>query len=214
MIRSFRIMVGTVKAYVIMSAVIVGAAAVLGAVNKLIDLDWLNAFLSEAFPTISVIMLATCSIVVVLGVFNTNNPEGGGYKYYHSLPNSAVHFQNAVFFANVLTAVMTAAYMAVAAVFFGAETALFAAGVSLFSVGLMNFLGYTKSPLSKMIPLCIAGGMAGAFASGFAAGFADGAEIEVSLRVFAVIGAMILAFYLAGAVYAVLKARTAWRREI
>lgn len=208
MIRSFRILAGTVKQYVIIFSALIGGIAAAGAVNKLVRVDWLNGFLNNAVRLIASMAMAVFLIVVLLGVYNMNSPEATGYKYYHSLPNSAELFKDAVIFANVGAVVITAACAVLLAVFFEVGNALFAAAVSLFGVGIMNFLGHLKSLFAKMLSLVLVG-----CTGGFSMGFADGAEIEVSLWVYAVIAAVSAAVYIAGTVFAAVRAKTVWERE-
>lgn len=209
MIRSFRIMAGTVKAYLIMFAGLIGGIVVIGVVDRLAKSEWLSGFINGAVPVISAITLPTFVAVTVIGVFNTNSPDVAGYKYYHALPNSAEHFRSSILFANLSGVVMTAAFMAVVALFFKAETAVCAAAVTLLTTGILNFMGFTNSLWTRMIPLGIAGGMGGAFCMGFV----DGAEYTIALSVFAVMAAVSAAVFAAGVVFAVVKAKSAWESE-
>lgn len=202
-------MVGTVKAYVIMFAGLLGGIAAIGVINRLVNLEWLSGFVSTAVSVISTVTLPTFTAITLIGTFNTNNPEVAGYKYYHALPNSAGHFGSSILFSELLGGAMTAAFVAVTALFFRADLAMCTAAVSLFAMGMVNFMGYTNSLWAKMIPLCVAGGMGGAFFSDFV----DGAELAESFTVFAVMTAVSAAVFTAGVVFAVVKARSAWESE-
>lgn len=218
MIRSFRILAGTLKLYFIMYTVIFGGTAVLGAASKLVTLDWLNITISGLAPMVSAIALETCALVTALGVFNINCSESTGYKYYHSLPNSAECFRDSLILVNLWTVLMTAVYAALAMAFFGVRFAMFAAGATLLAMGVLNFLGHLQSLWGKTIPLVIAGAMIGGFTSGFADELADGADAAVytvfSFETLAIVIAVAFAVYIAGALFTVLKAKSAWEREV
>lgn len=209
MIRSFRILVGTVKQYVKMFSVLIGGMAVIGVIDKLVKYEWLSGIISGFVPVFSAITLPTFTLVTLIGVFNTNSPETIGYKYYHSLPNSAEHFRNSVIFTNVLAVVILAAFMAVVALFFNAETAMCAAAITLFTTGIMNFMGYTKLLWLKLIPL----GLAGGFAGGFGMGFSAASEITIEPSFYVVMLGVSAAVFAAGVVFAVVKAKSAWESE-
>lgn len=207
-VRSFRIMVGTVKQLVVMYAVLLAGTLVLGVVYKFAGSSDLGLALSTAVPFVSVLYSAVIVLVTASAVFNMNYPAAIGYKYYHSLPASAELFQNSVILMNVFSFVMIEAYLIILAVFFGAWSMLLAAGSTLLAMGLMNFLGYAKSPYVRMLPFIIAGSLTGAFMTGLAVGDAP----ELGGFAIAVIEAICVVIFAAGMMYAILRAKSAWER--
>lgn len=208
--KSFRVMAGTIKQYVIMFIVAVGVTALFGLVRKFAVNEFVTGFIDGFVPLFSIIAVTVSCMVASVGVFGANFPSAAGYKYYHSLPNSCELFRRALIFSDILAIESLVMYAAVVAAFFGLEFMLFTMSVGAFCIGLMNFFGHGRSPFTKIIPFVVAGGLVG----GFYTGVMEEGELSFSPLLIAILVSVAAALCVSGIAFAVLRAQKAWEREV
>lgn len=207
--KSFRVLSGTIKQYVILFAVSVGVTAALGIVRIFATKDFVVGFIDGFIPFFATVSVTTSCMIGSMGVFGANSPLAPGYKYYHSLPNSYELFRRALIFSDILAIVWLILYSAVTAAFFGWEQVLFTLGAGAFCIGLLNFFGHSKSPFAKMMPFVVAGG----FAGGFATGVSEKNGSELPSMLIPIIMSAAVAVCVSGIAFAVFRAKKAWERE-
>lgn len=209
MIRTFRILSGTIKQYVVPFAVAVGVTVVLGLVKAFAANESVTDFIDGFVPLFSIVAVTVSCMIPPMGVFNANSTLAPGYKYYHSLPNAYELFRKALIFSNIVAIASMALYSAVGALFFSMNFALFTIGAGAFCIGLLNFFGHGKSPFAKLMPFFVAGG----FAGGFATGGSEGNGFKLTPLFIAILLSAAAAVCVSGIVFAVLRAKKAWERE-
>lgn len=138
-------------------------------------------------------------------IFNTNIKSAAGYRFFHSLPNSAAMFRNAVITANVFLIAYSVVFTLVESLLFREFAAMFAA-FALFILGWINLFGNISNLMASVIPIFVIG-----FAYGFLDGFFEdeGKPAEVYLAVFAAAAV----FCVFGVLYSVLRAKKRWERN-
>ncbi len=213
MIRSYRIFTEEkqFKKNIIVFAVLLVLTAAFGIINKCFDFGGFNRFITGFFPIFIVCMLPSLSITTLAIVYNANSPDQpNGYKYLHSIPNSARHFQNAVIFGNIFSLIVVLSDCAVLAVFFG--DALQMATLMLFGLGFLNFTAYIKNVIFRILPLVIVGSIVG-FYVGVSQDVAEDGEHADFTGFFTIAAIVAAVIYIAGTAYAVLHAKRAWNKE-
>ena len=211
MIRSYRVFVGKtmLREYGIFVGALLAVTAAAGIVRKNVSVEWLSGFIDGAVPFFASIAAPVCSAVSLIEIYNANVPsQPAGYKYFHSLENSAERFRYAVIFGNILSLAALVCLSSAVLVFFGAENMTAVIFFAFFAVGAMNFLGYTRTIWSRIILMIILG---------FAAGMLEGLRGEddpAGMPLFlTVIGIVSAAVYLGGLIFSITKAKTAWIKE-
>lgn len=225
-IRSFRTLVArsTIKQEIYMVTVfftIFAACAV--SLRFLEDGSDLKSFMLGVAPMISVLIPIT-SITLLQQIFNCNNPIIPGYKYFHSISDSAAKFRRGIMVGNIIALVITALNWIIVSIFSqfvpgsGAETFyssmnIFAPCLSLAMIAIVNFTGFWRSTLARLLfilPACAAGGFVGGFSAGYededAAVFSAGGIVAVVL---AVCGAAAVG----GMIFSALNAEKQWNKE-
>ncbi|MGN1422078.1 MAG: hypothetical protein ACI4XA_01755 [Oscillospiraceae bacterium] len=172
-ISSFRIFaVGITKRAAI---TLVAFAAVQAACNLIVLFvgreSSLGDFLRGFTPMMS-LLAPICGVMVVNTIFSFNHPITTGYKYFHSLSDSAAKFRRAVIVGNVLSLLIVVLFSVVGVALgniadLGGIQYLMPA-FDICMIGLVNFMGYLKSMTARVlavIPMCMAGGFVGGFLS-------------------------------------------------
>lgn len=209
MIRSYRIFVGKVqiKRYAIFELTVVVIIAA-GIVNKAASVERLNSVINGVAPLLCAGFFPLGFIILLAVIYNINIPEQPcGYKYFHSLENSALHFQNAILFHNTVSAAAILCFFAVMTFFFVPNAMLIMAWFVFLALGMMNFLGHTRSVWCVLVPHCLVGMSVGFYASAHDEGV-FGSEMFMT-----VLGSVSTAVYIAGTVFAIARARAVWEKE-
>lgn len=226
-IRSFRTLAAysTVKNCVILLAVCFVVFSASTASLVLLEengIAW--AFMSGFAPMMS-ILIPISSITLLQNIFNCNNQMFWGYKYFHSISDSAAKFRRAIMVGNVIALVTTALNWAVVSIFsqlavssgvesFYNSMNIFAPWLALIMIAVVNFTGFLKSALARLLfilPACAAGGFIGGFSAGYED--ADPAEYSVNGTVAAVALAVGAAVAAGGIVFSALNAEKQWNKE-
>lgn len=211
MIRSYKMFVGKtmLREYGIFVGVLLAVTAAAGIVRKTVSIEWLSGFIDGAVPFFVSIAAPVCSAVSLIGIYNTNVPsQPVGYKYFHSLENSAERFRSAVIFGNILSLAALVCLSLAALVLFGAGDIAAEVFLAFFAAGAMNFLGYTRTIWSRIILMIMLG-----FAAGMFMGLRGEDAPTDMLPFITVIGIVSAAVYLGGLIFSIAKAKTAWEKE-
>lgn len=226
-IRSFRTLAArsTIKSWAIFLAVCFVIFAASTASLVLLKEDgsaW--AFMSGFAPMMSV-LIPVSSIALLQSIFNCNNQMVPGYKYFHSISDSAAKFRRAIMVGNVIALVITALNWIVVSIFsqfairsgagtFYSGINLFAPWIALAMIAIVNFTGFLKNTLARLLfvlPACAASGFIGGFSAGYED--ADPAEYSVNNTVAAVALAVCAAAAAGGIVFSALNAEKQWNKE-
>ena len=155
--------------------VIFAVIIVLGAVRIFAPIpqsagDFIDGFMYSLTYTIP----ASC-VGMNFSITNFLSPINPGYKLFHFMPDSGKRFRNALLFSSGISLAVTlavacaiGAYFSVAQTNAGRMNILFAISFVLVSLGLMNFFGFVKALLARIIILVAISGIAG-----FGCGFSD-----------------------------------------
>lgn len=209
LIKSYRIFTGkgSIKCAVIAASANVLANVILGMINKNVINESFNNFVDGVIPVISAFLLSFTGGMSVLGIFATNAPEKlAGFKYYHSLPNSARHFQNALILGNIITFIATAVYMIPAILLFDLAMVCYVVCFILLAMGFLNFFGLFNKRWGYVVSFMILG-----FAMGFGGSYFEKSEIPVAVIPFIVIGTSVI--YLFGTLFAIFRSKSVWEKE-
>lgn len=153
-----------------------------------------NWFCMCCFPVLS--------LVFPMQIYIANTPGQGGYKYFHSVGNSAERYEKAILFSNIIALAISLVAAGISLIFnstYEASMIIFSA----FALGIMNFAGHSRNIVFKIIPFVL---------FGMAYGFMSGIE-EMQSEAVTAVGIIAGAVYMGGLVYALLRAKSAWERE-
>ena len=209
LIKSYRIFTGkgSIKCAVIAASANVLANVILGMINKNVINESFNNFVDGVIPVISAFLWSFTGGMSVLEIFATNAPEKlAGFKYYHSLPNSARHFQNALILGNIITFIATAVYMIPAILLFDLAMVCYVVCFILLTMGFLNFFGLFNKRWGYVVSFMILG-----FAMGFGGSYFEKSEIPVAVIPFIVIGTSVI--YLFGTLFAIFRSKSVWEKE-
>ena len=213
MISSYRLFTEKkqLKKNIIVFAVLLVVTAAFGIINKNFELGGLNGFISGFVPIFVMCLLPSLSIVTLSIVYNANCPDQpGGYKYFHSIPNSARHFQKAVVFGNIFSLCVVFGDCAILAVFF--DDALYVTAIMLAGLGILNFTAYLKNVIFRILPLVIVGSIVGFFVGIAGSAEEDGETLDFTEYI-GIVLIVAAAVYIAGTVYSIARAKSAWNKE-
>ena len=150
--------------------------------------------------------------ILLNNLYSYNQPINPGYRYFHSISESALHFKRAIIASNIFSLCITAVF---AVISFVVDTFIMGENITLvicISVGLampgcINLLGYVKNTLLRLLvvmPICCLGG----FFFGFSSGEDD--SVTVNPIVSVIIIAVCAALYIAGFIYSVRVSEKKW----
>ena len=150
--------------------------------------------------------------MLLSNLYSYNQPINPGYRYFHSISESALHFKRAIIASNIFSLCITAVF---AVISFVVDTFIMGENITLvicISVGLampgcINLLGYVKNTLLRLLvvmPICCLGG----FFFGFSSGEDD--SVTVNPIASAIIIAVCAALYITGFIYAVRVSEKKW----
>ena len=225
-IRSFRTLAArsTIKQEIYMITVFSAVfAACATSLCFLEDGSDLKSFMLGVTPMLCV-LVPTASITLLQQIFNCNNPIIPGYKYFHSISDSAAKFRRGIMVGNIIAILITALNWIIVSIFsqfvpsggaemFYSSMNTFAPCLSLAMIAIVNFTGFFRSTLARLLfilPACVMGGFVGGFSAGYedeaAAEFSTGAITAVALAVCAAAAA-------GGIVFSALNAEKQWNKE-
>lgn len=215
-IRSFRIFAAGLTKKTLLFLVIFGL--VLAACNLLSLLlgreSSAGEFLRGFTPMIG-LMAPICGMMIVNTIFSFNHPMTPGYKYFHSISDSAAKFRRAVVTGNVITLIIVALCSALS-IFLGNIADLggiqyLMPAICVGMIGLVNFTGFFKSMTSRflsVLPMCMAGGFVGGFMSDDEMSGSD--FLAANGLAVAVIYAVCAAVLVGGMIYSTVCAERKW----
>lgn len=213
MLKSYRIFSvrSQLRQIAVYELAIAAVMTVAGIVKGHVTEQWIITLLDGFFPLIAAVMFHSAALLMLVGIYNTNAPEQpGGYKYFHSLKNSAEHFREAIVFVNVFSLLSSLYFFALMYAFFDIRYVIFLMCVSFAAIGIANLFGHSKSPYLRLFSYVIMGWLIGVFALNFK-------EEDIMIKsggFLKVFGAVSAAIYIGGWVWTVVRARTAWERGV
>ncbi|MDE6727277.1 MAG: hypothetical protein K2J80_04980 [Oscillospiraceae bacterium] len=188
---------------------VTGIMAAAGVVKKIVTVTWLITVLDGAAALLAAAMFPVAAMVMLMGLYNANAPEQpSGYKYFHSLKNSADCFRDALIFANIFSLISILIFFAVMWFFFDSRTVLYLMCFVFTAIGATNFFGHSRSIYPKIIPYTIMGFSIGIYGAMFGEEN-DPTKSDMFLTVFGVAAA---AVYIGGLIWTIARARSAWER--
>ena len=217
MFRSFRIFTGnyTIKNTLQMLGVftaIFGAMSLLSAVPVNED-SFAAGFFSGFLPGFSMFVPMTGGFLIN-AIYMYNLPITPGYKYLHSLPDSAKAYREAIMIGNLYALVMMFAALGMHSVVHVlcdlSITPIYSAAVTLLAIGCINFLGNFKNQIVRtfiMVPLFVGSG----FVFGFSAALEEDGKALPDFVLWIALGAAI-AVYIGGLVFSLAVCEKKWRR--
>lgn len=212
MIREYRIFAvkSQMSELAVFELAVTGIMAAAGVVKKTVTVAWLITVLDGAAALIAAAMFPVAAMVMLMGLYNANALEQpSGYKYFHSLKNSADCFRSALIFANVFSLISLLIFFAVMWFFFDPHTVLYLMSFVFMMIGATNIFGHSRSVFPKIIPYTIMGFSIGIYGSMFGEENAP-TRSDMFLTVFSAISA---AVYIGGLIWTVTRARSAWERS-
>lgn len=181
------------------------AAVIIGAEifsSNYIAAEWLSAAIKAFSTWFCACCFPICALIFPMQIYIVNMPVQGGYKYFHSLENSAKRYEGALLFANIISLAISLMAAGILLVFHSWQDAVMIV-VSAFALGVMNFVGHSRNVILKIIPFVL---------FGMSYGFMSEIKVMHKEAVIAV-GIITAAVYAGGLVYALLRAKSAWERE-
>lgn len=151
------------------------------------------------------IMWVTSIMYILRGVFNANLKSAPGYRFFHSLPDSAAHFKRAIITANIILIVGTAIFACLDFLLFG-NIIIMLVGLALFVLGWMNLFGAAKNFFIYAIPF---------FAVGFSAGFMNAMANDEDFpdEIKFVIFVVCVLVCVVGIAYSIINSKRLWEKE-
>lgn len=209
MIRSYRIFVGRgqIKQLTDFELVVAALLCAAGVIGNNVEVEWLSIAIKEVIPVLFAVFFPLGCLMSIAAVFNTNMPDQpNGYKYLHSLENSARHFRDAILFGNAVCVAVCLCFSTLMVTFFDPGVMAVVACFAFFALGMMNFLGHTRSIWGSIIPYMLMG-----FAMGFYWSARDSSVFgsKMFLVIFGAVSAAVCVF---GIVYAAVRAKSAWEK--
>ncbi|MCM1054148.1 MAG: hypothetical protein NC394_01390 [Bacteroides sp.] len=208
MIKSYRIFIVKefTKKQLLYSLVLFVITVLSGLCGSLVPDGTLKNLANTLLPVFCVCLFPICSLTSMAQIYNANlADQPWGYKYFHSLKNSAKHFKRAIIFGNLLSLAVSAPVAAALMLLFPADRIILMVAFSFFALGIMNFFGHLRSATARAVPLAVLGGCLG--------GFYFGAEMYFSRLAVTIASAIAAAVYIGGFVFTAAGAETAWNRD-
>lgn len=170
-------------------------------------------FMSGFWYGMIMVLAPVFGSMLLSNIYSYNQPIYPGYRYFHSISGSALHFRRAIIAGNIFSLCITAVFAVIALLvdtFVTGEnfTSVICITVGLAMPGLTNLLGYVRNTWLRVIaimPVCCLAGFGVGFTSG---GEEDGAAI--SPIVSAVMIAVSAALFAAGFIYSIRAGEKKW----
>ncbi len=180
--------------------------------------SFIAGFLTSFIPGFT-IMLPLMGVFLLNAMYSYNTPMTPGYKYLHSIADSAKHFKNTIIATNILAAVMGLFSLVVVWLLVlglkGFELSpLGTLAIAFGGIALVNFTGYLKNQWARLISIMSMCAITG-FVIGFtAAAEEDGEKISAitdNVMLIAVIVCFVAA--VASFIFSMKKCEKKWRED-
>ncbi len=173
-------------------------------------------FVSSFVPGCT-IMIPLFGVFLLNAIYSYNMPITPGYKYLHSVADSAKHFKRAIIATNVIAIVIGILGSLInwaLTIWIGdlILSPIASLAVCLGGIGLANFTGYLKSTAARLIsimPICAVVG----FVVGFTAAAEEDGELGISDNAFLIVLAVTAVIAVAGFVFSILVCEKKWRAD-
>ena len=173
-------------------------------------------FVSSFVPGCT-IMIPLFGVFLLNAIYSYNMPITPGYKYLHSVADSAKHFKRAIIATNVIAIVIGVLGSLInwaLTIWIGdlILSPIASLAVCLGGIGLANFTGYLKSTAARLIsimPMCAVVG----FVVGFTAAAEEDGELGISDNAFLIVLAVTAVIAVAGFVFSMLVCEKKWRAD-
>lgn len=167
--------------------------------------DFCEGFIPMFSMIVPIIGYVPCNMV-----FSYNRAATPGYKYFHSLPDSARSFRRALLMGSIYT-------LPIMLVWAGAMW-LWSPAVSMFMLfmdltlkGAQNIFGHARNTLMMFLPVMVI-----IFSMGFLMGFTSGEDdsfLSADMRTALPLALAGAAVFVVGTVYSAVIAESKWKRE-
>ena len=169
-------------------------------------------FMSGFWYGMVMVLAPMFGCILLNNLYSYNQPINPGYKYFHSISDSALHFKRAIIACNIFALCITAVFTVISFVvdtFIMGEniTLVICISVGLAMPGCINLLGYVKNTLLRLLvvmPICCLGGFFFGFSS------VEDDSVTINPIVSAIIIAVCAALYIAGFIYSVRVSEKKW----
>lgn len=148
---------------------------------------------------------------LVCAVFNGNLPSVPGYRFFHSIADSAEHFKRAIVFSNIMSLFPIALYGAVGGLVFRHYIVVVMTVTGFFMIALTNLTSRMKSPWIRIASFMVIG-----FSYGFYAGANEGKYEDIAalpLDVTLIICAVVAVLYVVSLIVVTATAEKRWNKE-
>ena len=204
-------------------AAFAGAYAVIGIMGAATSVfaesdpdSFFAGFVSSFIPGCT-IMVPLFGVFLLNAIYSYNMPITPGYKYLHSVADSAKHFKRAIIATNVIALVIGVLGSLInwaLTIWIGdlILSPIASLAVCLGGIGLANFTGYLKSTAARLIsimPMCAVVG----FVVGFTAAAEEDGELGISDNAFLIVLAVTAVLAVAGFVFSILVCEKKWRAD-
>lgn len=212
-IRSFRIFVVPSSILYMVIALAVGIMiffALCIAETRYYDEEtgaFIGRFLEGYLPFFS-IFVPMLGVGMLNVVYNSNLPANAGYRFFHSLPDAAESFRQAIAAGNAVVLLIGLVCFGVVC-FFNFTLALFLLSFTLLIIGMMNMFGHAKSLSARLVMVFIIGMFAGFF---FSFTFEDDFSYDMLMEVIITVVSVII--FAVGIIYSFSVAKKKWIREV
>lgn len=175
------------------------------------DSSFAEGFLAGFLPGVSAFLPAV-GVMLLNVIYTYNFPINPGYKYFHSIKDSEIHYKNAIIAANIVS-VSVGALSVLVTYLLGLFTEttlspLLAADICLLATGLVNFSSLAKTTFVRMMlimPMCLV--------VGFLMGFTSAAENSLDITIMIIVCIVSVVVFIAGLVCAMATCKKRWRAD-
>lgn len=170
-------------------------------------------FMSGFWYGMIMVLAPMFGCMLLNNLYSYNQPINPGYKYFHSIGDSALHFKRAIIGCNIFALCITAVFSLIS---FVVDTFIMGENLTLvicISVGLamqggINLLAYVRNTMLRLLmimPICAL--------AGFFFGISSGEE-EESVTINPIVSVIVIgvstALFIAGFIYAVKTGEKKW----
>lgn len=167
--------------------------------------DFCEGFIPMFSMLIPIIGYIPCNMV-----FSYNRAVTPGYKYFHSLPDSAKRFRRAILMGSIYPLPITLAW-AVMMWLWSPAVSLLMLFMNLTLKGAQNFFGHARSVVMMFIPIMVI-----VSSMGFVMGFTssdDDSFLNMDPKIALPLALAGAAVFVLGTVYSTIVAESKWKRE-
>lgn len=211
MIRAYRIFAvkKRIQWFAVLELLVAAMAVVAWYVKGKTYSGWLFDFIDDVVPLIIAVLFSVVPILMLTSLFDANfRDKPGGYKYFHSLGESARLFHSAILFVNVTAFVLIMCFTGIMWELFDHQTVRYTLRFELLAIGTVNFFGFSRFLLARVVPYLIL-----AFSVGLCGVTFMWRDTAFGGEMFtAVFGVAALGVYSFGLFHAFTRAQSAWER--